>query len=126
MHLPKSPTTVVEHGSDYKINVFNHLWKEWTTFDDQLNIMAHTLSDGDPPHSGLTLLESFIQVQGGITCSQRLERNRPGEHSLPALLARSQVAELDLKIHPAAFMSWRFIYLTGLLPISGILLPTEM
>lgn len=117
---------MVEHGSDYKIDVFNHLWKEWTTSDDQLSIRAYTLSDGALPHSGLTLLESFIHVQGDITCSQRLERNWPGEHSLPALLARSLVAELDLRIHPAAFVSWRFIHLTGLLPISRILLPTEM
>ena len=62
---------------------------------------------------------NVIHGQVGITCSQRPERTWPGERSLPTLLTRSLVAELDLKIHPAAFMSWTFIYLAGLPPFQG-------
>lgn len=74
--------------------------------------MASTLSDQAPASLfSVTILGWFIHVQMGAPCSQRLERGRPGECSLPTGPTRSLGAELHLEIHPAGFMPWMFILL---------------
>lgn len=78
-------------------------WKEVMTHQ---TTTADTLSDPAPPSLfGLTVLKSFMPVQVGVACLQRLERHPPGEHSLPTWPGR----RIGSKTPPGGFTSWRCI-----------------
>lgn len=67
--------------------------------------MASTLSDqASASLFSVTMLEWFIHMQVAVPHSQRLNRGKPGECSLPTGPTCSLGTELHLEIQPAGFM----------------------